>query len=241
MREPKEKHSYILRVSGKDGISKNGFKYPELGFVECPDWKPEPTCGHGLHGWLWGVGDYSVSDHKTLWQVIEVADSDIVNLGNKVKFPKGEVLYSGSLGGAYAWMKYAPHWEKAESSATGDYGHASATGDYGHASATGYSGHASATGYSGHASATGDYGHASATGKYGHASATGDYGIGAAIGFNGTASAAESGAIVLTFGERINGEFALVHIFASKVGENGIEAGKTYTLNAEGKPVEVQQ
>ena len=203
MREPKENHSYILRASGKDGISKNGFKYPNLGLVECPDWKATESCGNGLHGWLWGVGDYSLSDHKPLWQVIEVADSDIVQLGNKVKFPKGDVLYSGSLGGAYAWMKYAPHWEKAESSATGCYGHASATG------------------------------------KYGHASATGKYGIGAAIGFNGTASAVEGGAIFLTYGAWVKAEFALIHVFASKVGENGIKSGKTYKLGEDGKPVEV--
>ena len=230
MREPKENHSYILRASGKDGISKNGFKYPNLGLVECPDWKATESCGNGLHGWLWGVGDYSLSDHKPLWQVIEVADSDIVQLGNKVKFPKGDVLYSGSLGGAYAWMKYAPHWEKAESSATGCYGHASATGKYGHASATGCYGHASATGC---------YGHASATGCYGHASATGKYGIGAAIGFNGTASAVEGGAIFLTYGAWVKAEFALIHVFASKVGENGIKSGKTYKLGEDGKPVEV--
>ncbi len=29
----------------------------------------------------------------------------------------------------------------------------------------------------------------------------------------------------------------IVHIFASKVGENGIEAGKTYRLGSDGKPV----
>ena len=33
--------------------------------------------------------------------------------------------------------------------------------------------------------------------------------------------------------------YNLVAVFASKVGENGIEAGKTYRLGRDGKPVEV--
>jgi hypothetical protein len=36
-------------------------------------------------------------------------------------------------------------------------------------------------------------------------------------------------------------DLSIRHIFASKVGENGIKPGVWYELNADGKPVEVQQ
>ena len=93
------------------------------------------------------------------------------------------------------------------------------------------------SGYRGHASAAGDYGHASAAGDYGHASVKGQNAIACALGFEGTAKAEAGGAIMLAYYENC-GE-TLVHVFASKVGENGIEPGKTYRLGPDGKPVEV--
>ena len=93
-----------------------------------------------------------------------------------------------------------------------------------------------ATGYSGHAAATGDSGHAAATGNSGHAAATGYSGIAASLGYAGTASAGQSGAIMLA---AYDDDWNIVAVFASKVGENGIEAGKTYRLGTDGKPVEV--
>ncbi len=328
MKAPKKEHVYVLRVSGPGGKSKDGFQWPKTGPVAAPDWDPIPECGKGLHGWLWGVGDYSSSDYYAVWQVVEVKQSSIVELNGKVKFPRGVVVFSGSLANAYAWMKFAPHWADCEASATGrrghasatgrrghavatgDRGHASATGDSGHASATGYRGHASATGYrghasatgysghasatgysghasatgysghavatgdSGHASATGDSGHASATGRSGHASATGDSGHASATGRsghasatgrsghasatsysghasatgkggiaasfdNGRAKASASGAIVLARHEFIGGEWSIAHVFASKVGENGIKPDTWYRLGEDGQPEEV--
>jgi hypothetical protein len=148
--------------------------------------------------------------------------------------------------------------DRGHAAATGNYGHAAATGNYGHAAATGYSGHAAATGYSGHAAATGDRGHAAATGDYSHAAATGNDGhatatgysghatvkgknaIAAALGIDGFAMAEEGGAIMLAAYDP-NNEWKLVAVFASKVGENGIEAGKRYRLDLNGKPVEVSE
>jgi len=121
-------------------------------------------------------------------------------------------------------------------SATGDQGAASATGDQGAASATGYRGAASATGYRGAASATGYQGAASATGYQGAASATGDWGV-AMSACNGRAMASETGAIVLV---HRNGDGEIVHIRASKVGENGIKAGVWYSLDAGGQFVEAE-
>lgn len=47
----------VLRVCDVDGKSHGGFQWPESGPVAAPDWNPEPRCGGGLHGWLWGEGD----------------------------------------------------------------------------------------------------------------------------------------------------------------------------------------
>ncbi|TJZ75607.1 DUF7666 domain-containing protein [Chitiniphilus eburneus] len=112
---------------------------------------------------------------------------------------------------------------------------ASATGYQGAASATGYQGAASATGGRGAASATGDYGAASATGYQGAASATGAHSVAIATGSEGRALAGENGAIVLVYR---NDDDEIVHIRASKVGENGIKPGVFYTLNAEGEFIE---
>jgi hypothetical protein len=164
----------------------------------------------------------------------------------------GHAAATGNDGHAAATGYYG------HAAATGNYGHAAATGHYGHAAATGYYGHAAATGNYGHAAATGNYGHATATGNYGHAAATGNYGhatatgnyghaavkgknaIAAALGIAGSAMAEEGGAIMLAAYDPGN-SWKLVAVFASKVGENGIEAGKRYRLELSGKPVEVSE
>jgi hypothetical protein len=128
--------------------------------------------------------------------------------------------------------------DSGHAAATGDSGHAAATGDRGHAAATGYRGHAAATGYSGHAAATGDSGHAAATGDSGHAAATGKYGIAASLGYAATGMAGPEGWLVLA---HWTDDFKLKLVKAAKVGTEGIEAGKTYRLNAKGKFVEVSQ
>jgi hypothetical protein len=48
----------VLRSCKPDMTSKDGFKWPEQGFIEALDWIDNTDCGHGLHGWLWAVGDY---------------------------------------------------------------------------------------------------------------------------------------------------------------------------------------
>ncbi|PUZ21786.1 hypothetical protein DCC81_24675 [Chitinophaga parva] len=202
----------ILRTCKNDMSSYNGFIWPESGFVEAPDWNDDTKCGHGLHGWLFGSGDYDLKYKEVgaKWLVVEVEANQVRELKGKVKFKNGTVIYSGGYKTAYDlvmkwfWIRHAAELKAMElvdgaattSSEDGvsvvttkDKSHASATGYYGHASATGYSGHASATGYSGHASATGESGHASATGESGHASATGNYGHASATGYSGHASA----------------------------------------------------
>ena len=93
----------VMRTSKADGGSHGGFRWPEAGPVEAPDWDPSPVCGHGLHGLLWGDGAYShLQIHgdadQVLWQVVEVLAKDIVAIdecdNRKVKFPRGVVVFS---------------------------------------------------------------------------------------------------------------------------------------------------
>ncbi len=105
------------------------------------------------------------------------------------------------------------------------------------ASATGYQGAASATGDQGAASATGYQGAASATGDQGAASATGDQGVACGLGYLSKAMAIESGAIVLV---HRNDDYEIVHIRASKVGENGIEPNTWYSLDENGEFIKVE-
>lgn len=88
-----------LRTSGEDGTSHGGFRWPESGFVEAPDFSCEPTCGRGLHALLWGegeAGNLRWDDPKALWQVVAVESADIIDLGGKIKFPRCEVVHVGT-------------------------------------------------------------------------------------------------------------------------------------------------
>jgi hypothetical protein len=132
------------------------------------------------------------------------------------------------------------------SSATGYRSASSATGDRSASSATGYSSASSATGYRSASSATGDRSASSATGYSSASSATGDRSASSAsgiaavamnIGRFGEARGSDGAAIVLVYH---NDDGTLRHIFASKVGENGIKPDVFYTLDADGKPEEVQ-
>ena len=83
---------------------------------------------------------------------MEVERAGIVDLGGKVKFRSGEVVFRAKKWNeAMAFIRGRAGYT-AESSATGNYGHASATGNYGHASATGNYGWA-CTGLNGKAKA----------------------------------------------------------------------------------------
>ena len=209
----------VLRACNADGTSYNGFRWPTSGPVEAPDWKPTKKCGNGLHGLLWGVGDYSLVPRETgsRYLVVEVDAADVIDLGGKVKFPRGVVVFTSlNWWEALIYVKERRPAGMAEKIATGDYGHAAATG---------YSGHAAATGYSGHAAATGDYGHAAATGDSGHAAATGYYGHAAALSYNGKAKAGTNGAVVLAWCDGKRGRFLVGY-----VGEDGIEADTWYRV-----------
>ena len=119
-------------------------------------------------------------------------------------------------------------WDTAKESNTGDYSAATNTGDQSAATNTGY--------YSA-ATNTGDRSAATNTGYYSAAEVTGGHSVAAALGCESKAKAGESGAIVCVYR---NDDNELVYIRASKVGENGIEAGKWYMLDENGEFIEAK-
>ena len=97
------------------------------------------------------------------------------------------------------------------------------------------------------ASNTGDYSAASNTGNRSAASNTGDYSaaevsgkesVAASLGIEGRARASAGSAIVLCHRDD---KGRLIHIRASKVGENGVEPDTWYQLSAEGEFVEFDE
>jgi hypothetical protein len=101
----------VLRTCAADMTSHGGFKWPTRGPVEAPDWNPQPVCGGGLHGALWGEGEGGLFNWNTdaKWLVVEVDKADIVDLNGKVKFPRGVVKHCGDRMSATAWLaKRAP-------------------------------------------------------------------------------------------------------------------------------------
>ena len=244
-----EDHALVLRTSDVNRISHNGFQWPESGPVEAPDWNQEPICGGGLHGALWGEGNGSLFnwDGDATWQVVEVLEKDIVDLEGKVKFPRGNVIFSGDQQGATNFILANGVFGRAvigagvsnlspynhvlagyKGTATaGDYGKATAgfggtanVGDWGTANA-GEGGTATA-GYNGTANA--GFGGTATAGIWGKATA-GDYGTVNALDY-GTANAGIGGKISIDYWDgtrsRTKGGY---------IGEDGLEPNTPYKLD----------
>ncbi|EKO5069801.1 hypothetical protein P0I34_004730 [Salmonella enterica] len=133
---------------------------------------------------------------------------------------------------------------------TGNRSAATNTGDCSAATNTGYCSAATNTGNRSAATNTGDWSAATNTGDWSAATNTGNrsaatntgdcsaaevsgsQSVAAAFGIEGKARASEGGAIVLCYRDE-DGE--LIHIRASKVGENGIMPNTWYQLNEDGE------
>ncbi|EHP7478585.1 hypothetical protein KP123_004482 [Salmonella enterica] len=111
---------------------------------------------------------------------------------------------------------------------TGDWSAATNTGDWSAATNTGNRSAATNTGYQSAATNTGDLSAAEVSGSQS---------VAASLGIEGKARASEGGAIVLCYRDE-DGE--LIHIRASKVGENGIMPDIWYQLNEDGEFVECE-
>ncbi len=125
-------------------------------------------------------------------------------------------------------------------SAATNTGYQSAATNTGYRSAatnTGYRSAATNTGYQSAATNTGYQSAATNTGYQSAAEVSGSQSVAASLGIEGKARASEGGAIVLCYRDK-NGE--LIHIRASKVGENGIMPNTWYQLNEDGEFVECE-
>ncbi|CAH2860934.1 hypothetical protein M1K54_12175 [Salmonella enterica subsp. enterica] len=111
---------------------------------------------------------------------------------------------------------------------TGDWSAATNTGDWSAATNTGNRSAATNTGNRSAATNTGDWSAAEVSGSQS---------VAASLGIEGKARASEGGAIVLCYRDE-DGE--LIHIRASKVGENGIMPDIWYQLNEDGEFVECE-
>ncbi|TRO73848.1 hypothetical protein [Pseudomonas aeruginosa] len=127
---------------------------------------------------------------------------------------------------------------RSAASNTGNYSAASNTGDYSAASNTGHRSAASNTGDYSAASNTGYQSAASNTGYQSAAEVSGKESVAAALGSEGRARASAGSAIVLCHRDD---EGRLIHIRASKVGENGVKPDTWYQLSAEGEFVEFDE
>ena len=127
--------------------------------------------------------------------------------------------------------------DRGAASNSGESGVASNSGESGAASNSGDRGVASNSGDSGAASNSGFSGVASNSGFSGAASNSGDSGV--AADFNGCYTRVKScdGGAVFLINRGSNG--AIQHVFASKVGENGIKPDVWYALGDDGKPMEI--
>ncbi|EPA8481903.1 hypothetical protein ACQ68S_004596 [Salmonella enterica subsp. enterica serovar Rissen] len=115
---------------------------------------------------------------------------------------------------------------------TGDCSAATNTGNCSAATNTGNRSAATNTGNRSAATNTGDWSAATNTGDWSAAEVSGSQSVAAAFGIEGKARASEGGAIVLCYR---NEDGELIHIRASKVGENGIMPNTWYQLNEDGE------
>ncbi|HHF4884034.1 TPA: hypothetical protein ACPO2I_001373 [Haemophilus influenzae] len=120
---------------------------------------------------------------------------------------------------------------------TGDQSAATNTGYRSAATNTGDRSAATNTGYRSAATNTGDRSAATNTGDQSVAEVSGKQSIAVALGWQSKAKASINGAIVCVYR---NHDGELIHIKASKVGENNIKADTWYTLDEFGEFVEVK-
>ena len=230
----------VLRNCKADMASHNGFKWPESGPVECPDWNPEPVCGGGLHGLLDGNGDWSLlnKDHDAKWLIVEVDAADLVEIDKqKCKFRRGVVIFCGDMGTAVTLVLTARErfnrlfdQAKGQEKASGDDSTAAASGDDSTAAASGDDSTAASSGYGSTAASSGNYSKAASSGNYSTAEAAGKDTIVMAAGKNCRLRAGVGGCLAACWHDGTRNRIAVAY-----VGEGGIEPDVWYRLDDKGE------
>ena len=173
-------------------------------------------------------------------------DSDDTKIASAKITIETEINLPEMVKKAVEWIKGKVDWDAAKISNTGNQsaatntGNQSAatnTGDWSAATNTGYRSAATNTGNQSAATNTGNRSAATNTGNQSAAEVSGKQSIAVALGWQSKAKASINGAIVCVYR---NHDGELIHIKASKVGENNIKADTWYTLDEIGEFVEVK-
>ena len=222
----KSEYDLVLRTCDPDMTSFDGFKWPKRGAVKAPDWDPKPECGKGLHGLLHGCGDADLlyNNPKAKWLIVKVLKGTCIDLGGKVKFPKGTVVYAGTKEEAVKIVAEAYPGEPVvfANRHSGDDG-VSTSGDYGTSTSGDYS--TSTSGYHGN-STSGDYG-ISTSGNRG-TSTSGDNGT-STSGVGGASTSGVNGTLIIKWYDGYR-----VRTVVAYVGEKGIKQNVAYILDNKG-------
>ena len=164
-------------------------------------------------------------------------DSDDTKIASAKITIETEINLPEMIKKAVEWIKGKVDWDAAKVSNTGDWSAATNTGDWSAATNTGNWSAATNTGNWSAATNTGDQSAATNTGDQSVAEISGKQSIAVALGWQSKAKASINGAIVCVYR---NHDGELIHIKASKVGENNIKADTWYTLDEFGEFVEVK-
>ncbi|ECS9459899.1 hypothetical protein DMM69_19230 [Salmonella enterica subsp. enterica serovar Kentucky] len=189
--------------------------------------------------WIWSKIDKSLEQ-----QIMTGNRSAATNTGYRSAATNTGYRSAATNTGDWSAATNTGDWSAATN--TGDWSAATNTGYQSAATNTGYQSAATNTGYQSAATNTGNRSAATNTGYQSAATNTGDLSaaevsgsqsVAASLGIEGKARASEGGAIVLCYRDE-DGE--LIHIRASKVGENGIMPDIWYQLNEDGEFVECE-
>ena len=164
-------------------------------------------------------------------------DSDDTKIASAKITIETEINLPEMVKKAVEWIKGKVDWDAAKVFNTGDQSVATNTGYRSVATNTGDQSAATNTGDQSVATNTGDQSAATNAGDQSVAEVSGKQSIAVALGWQSKAKASIDGAIVCVYR---NDDGELIHIKASKVGENNIKADTWYTLDEFGEFIEVK-
>ena len=217
------------------------------------------VCFSGFHSCEYPLDVFGYYEPNNSRYAIVKATGKTDNTGDDTKFAasritiEAEITLPDMVRHAVDWIKAQLDPEKTQTvipgyrsaaTNTGDQSAATNTGYRSAATNTGYQSAATNTGYQSAATNTGNRSAATNTGYRSTATNTGDWSavsvggksaVALASGYESKAKACEGSAIVCVYRDD---NFNLIHIRASKVGENGIKPDTWYTLNEDGEFVE---
>ena len=211
----------VLKTVNMDMTAHGGFKWPESGVVEAPDWKDEAECGNGLHGLPWAEGNWALleEDAPKKWLVVSVNKKDgYLEFGGKCKFRRGTVIYCGEKAAAVAKVMCAPEaFSRIQNLADKK------------SKSSGNSSRAASSGNSSSAASSGDSSSAASSGDSSRAASSGYKCVSMAAGCNCAVKSGPQGAFAAGWydGER-------PRILVGYVGEDGIKADTWYRIDVRG-------